>query len=515
MRTQGAILAATIAALGAGCGDDAPADGTGGAGGVSATTTSTAATTTTGGAGGDDAPADCSGTPTEDERLAAALDVLRHRVEEDGAPGGALAIVQNGEIVGLGVVGSKEKDGCDPITPDTLFNVGFQSVALTHLAVLDAVEDGLLDLDAPITDYIPELEDQVEVGDPGDITLRHLLGHTGMLRSDADRIQDVAVCGELVDAVGANAVIQATPGSMHDHNDRSNPELAGLALEKVDGRPFAESVAARVLAPLGMGGAYEGDALEESDHAQGHENGIAVASRPECRNRFPSHGYHGSIHDQARLLAYLAGGPGDVLGEAMRAELLEAHGPHFFSDSFTSFGLQGFYPSDIDDDIYWSDSYSYGFTETLHYLGRRGLGVIVLMNKKEAQPWAAALEILTLYDATAIVPVEFLYTPDEDELEAYLGVYTDDVGFDGGTSRTVTITRSEDPGSVLTAVLTNDGAAPLDVPVSPGCCVDNFLLDLGENAPGHARFWRDDAGNVEAIQVWQDNGPPFFRSEDP
>jgi CubicO group peptidase (beta-lactamase class C family) len=151
----------------------------------------------------------------------------------------------------------------------------------------------------------------------------------------------VSTCGELVDAVGDDAVIQATPGKMQDHNDRSNAELAGLALEIVDGRPFSEAVAARVLVPLGMGGAYETSDVEESDQAAGHEGGLPFPSHAACRNRHPSHGYNGSIQDLAKLLAYVAGGPGDVLGDEMRAELLQAQGTHFFSDSFASFGLQG------------------------------------------------------------------------------------------------------------------------------------------------------------------------------
>jgi hypothetical protein len=92
-----------------------------------------------------------------------------------------------------------------------------------------------------------------------------------------------------------------------------------------------------------------------------------------------------------------------------------------------------------------------------------------------------------------------------------VGVYTDPMGLDGETTRTVTVTRSEDTTSGLTALL-SAGGAPLVVPIEQGCCVDNFLLGIGDET--RARFWRDEAGDVDAIQVLGDLGPPFYRVEE-
>jgi CubicO group peptidase (beta-lactamase class C family) len=516
---------AAVAVLSAACGDDEVDAGSGGSGGAGPTTSSTGAGPSTTGAvtgsggdagtggeagtGGGDA-LDCSGTQTDDPRLAQALDLLRERLEPERASGGALAVIKDGAIIGLGAVGSKDSGACDPVTVDTLFNVGFQSQIVTRLAVLDAIEDGLLSLDTPITEVIPALEDQIEVGDPSDILVRHLLLNSSMLRSSSDRITDISTCGELVDAVGDDAIIQAPPGTMHDHDDRSNAELAGLALEVVDARPFAEAVRARVLDPLEMGGAYEAEELAASDHAAGLENGFHNDHHTECRNRQPSHGYNASISDVAKLLAYLGGGPGEVLGAASYDDRFGDHGIHFFSDSHANLLFHVWWNiPEMEDDVYVSGSYSAGFSEGLIHLRDRGLGVVVLMNSRESFPWLVASEVAAIYDETVSIQ-DPVYTLPEGAQADYVGTYVDAVGFDGTTESTLEISLDAGTTSGMSAVLHTSDDEMVPVAIETAWCEDNFIVAL-PGREGTVRFWRDEAGDVTAVQVIGDNGPPFFR----
>jgi CubicO group peptidase (beta-lactamase class C family) len=92
------------------------------------------------------------------DATAAVIDHYREEIprlmREQGTPGVSLAVVDDRGIVwsaGFGVTGNHERD---PVTTDTVFSV--QSKAFTATAVLLAVEDGLVDLDAPITTYLPD-----------------------------------------------------------------------------------------------------------------------------------------------------------------------------------------------------------------------------------------------------------------------------------------------------------------------------------------------------------------------
>jgi hypothetical protein len=86
-------------------------------------------------------------------------DRLREVMAAEQVPGLAFAVVQNQEIVhaqGVGVT-STEPGGC-AVTPETLFRIGSVPKALTGTAILRLADAGKLELDAPVTKYIPWLE---------------------------------------------------------------------------------------------------------------------------------------------------------------------------------------------------------------------------------------------------------------------------------------------------------------------------------------------------------------------
>jgi CubicO group peptidase (beta-lactamase class C family) len=96
-------------------------------------------------------------------------------------PGLALAIVQGSQIIyarGFGV--TSVEDGALPVTPQTLFRIGSTTKALTGTAVMRLVDQGLLDLDRSIKEYLPWLS-LSEEGAVDQVTLRLLLSHTAGL----------------------------------------------------------------------------------------------------------------------------------------------------------------------------------------------------------------------------------------------------------------------------------------------------------------------------------------------
>jgi CubicO group peptidase (beta-lactamase class C family) len=99
---------------------------------------------------------------------------IQERMESLDIPGMALAVVRNGQIVHLAGYGVANEAG-DPVTPQTPFLLASLSKPVTAVAVMQLVEAGQIELDAPIQQYLPWLLPDTP------ITVRHLLHQTSGL----------------------------------------------------------------------------------------------------------------------------------------------------------------------------------------------------------------------------------------------------------------------------------------------------------------------------------------------
>jgi len=168
-------------------------------------------------------------------------------------PGLALAIVRGPEVIyarGFGV--TSVEDGGLPVTPQTLFRVGSTAKPLTGTAIMRLVEAGRLDLDQPVSTYVPWLTFSQE-GAIERVTLRLLMTHRAGLPSAAEPfgwrdpdglerfVRERIPCYPLI----------APPGKVYSY---SNPgiDLAGYIAQVVGGKPFAELMQELVFDPLEM-----------------------------------------------------------------------------------------------------------------------------------------------------------------------------------------------------------------------------------------------------------------------
>ena len=190
--------------------------------------------------------------PEVAQELAARVDpYVTAQLRRHGIPGAAVALVRGGEVEllsGYGVAG----DGTH-VGPDTRLLLGSVSKSITALVVMQLVDEGRLDLDAPVTRYLPWFR----VAEPGfadRITLRDLLHHTSGLSSRtfiaAARLGPRATLEDLARALAAARPV-AEPGTHFEYfNDNYN--LLGYLVEVASGSSYADAVARRVFDPLGM-----------------------------------------------------------------------------------------------------------------------------------------------------------------------------------------------------------------------------------------------------------------------
>jgi CubicO group peptidase (beta-lactamase class C family) len=188
-------------------------------------------------------------------------------------PGLALAVVDNGAIVHQRGLGRALADGSPP-TPQTPFFIGSLTKSFTALAVMQLVEAGKIDLDAPVHAYLPWFT----VADPhsAQISVRHLLHHTSGLSTaagwvplaDFDQAPDAAE--RQIRALSAET-LHSPPGTKFAYSN-ANYNLLGLIIEAVSGESYADYVQNRIFTPLEMDNSTA--SLPEAE-----ENGLAVGHR--------------------------------------------------------------------------------------------------------------------------------------------------------------------------------------------------------------------------------------------
>lgn len=154
-----------------------------------------------------------------------------------------------------------------PMREDTLFQIASMTKALTSVAVLQLVEQGKLDLDAPVGPILPELaEPQVLDGFDGDgapilrpangpVTLRHLLLHTsgcGYTFMNADLLRHAMATGKMAGGKRASLdlPLMFDPGTNWQYG--VGIDWAGLAVEAVTGMTLGEWFEREITGPLGM-----------------------------------------------------------------------------------------------------------------------------------------------------------------------------------------------------------------------------------------------------------------------
>lgn len=164
------------------------------------------------------------------------------------------AMMDSGEIVESGVGGVYSKQENRLLTTENLFGIGSTSKMFTTAAMMRLADQGKVDLDRPVTDYIPEFT--MADARYKDITVRMLLNHSsglmgstygnGFLFDDADTQAHDTLLADL-----ATQTLKADPGAFSVYcNDGFT--LAEIVIERVSGMSFTDFIHQEITGPLSM-----------------------------------------------------------------------------------------------------------------------------------------------------------------------------------------------------------------------------------------------------------------------
>jgi CubicO group peptidase (beta-lactamase class C family) len=159
------------------------------------------------------------------------------------APGMTLGLARRDGPPHVATFGFADRESKEAVTPDHLFQVGSITKSFVALTCLQLHDEGKLDLERPILEYLPWLP---IVAKQGVITPHHLLTHTSGLPN---------ALGFLMSDPGARYVQANRPGE-HFHYCNLGYCILGHLIASIDKRPWSESVRRRIFEPLGMKASY-------------------------------------------------------------------------------------------------------------------------------------------------------------------------------------------------------------------------------------------------------------------
>lgn len=315
-------------------------------------------------------------------------------MEQENIPGLAIAVVDDQKILWAEGFGFTDTDRRAPVTPDTIFGIQSTSKLFTAVGVMRAVQDGLLDLDVPITTYLPNftVNSIFEEHPERKITLRHLLSHTAGFTHEAP--------------VGNNWDADATSFEAHINSisdtwlrfpvgtgyaySNLGIDLAGYILQTVTGQPFADYQRDQLFQPLGMGNSSFDMAVigVNPNRAIGHVEFSPVV--PLAMPFIPSGGMYASANDMARFIQFqLNQGVADgrsVLSPKLLDEMLTVQFPVRGQREGYALGVArtGWYRG-RNADLFNHGGGGFGFISDLWWLPELKLGIDVLTNSSDYQ----------------------------------------------------------------------------------------------------------------------------------
>jgi CubicO group peptidase (beta-lactamase class C family) len=333
-------------------------------------------------------------------------ELIPQLMAEQDVPGLALAVVDDAGVLWADGFGFTDDDHKIPVTPDTIFSVQSISKNFTAAAVLLAVQDGLLDLDAPITTYLPDftVNSIFEEHPERKITLRMLLSHTAGFTHEAPVGNNLdlgpVVFEDHVKSI-SDTWLRFPVGTGYAYSNLGI-SLAGYILQQVSGMPFERYVQENLLRPIGMdNSSFDMDQIRANpDRAIGHRSPY-----PEVPLEIPivpEGGLYTSANDMAKYIQFHLN-RGSVNGESL---LIPALLDEMYTVPPPAQGSREGYALGVARMTWYKGRYTellnhggggFGFQANLWWLPELKLGLIILTNSEDHN-LLPDLELSMLYD---------------------------------------------------------------------------------------------------------------------
>lgn len=320
-------------------------------------------------------------------------------------PSIALGLVDRSGLVWSGATGYADAAGKRAADAHTLYRIGSISKLFTDMLIMQLVEQGKLDLDAPVTRYLPDFTPHNPFG--GAITLRQLTSHRSGLVREPPRghyfdTSDVSL-QQTVASLNSTTLV-AAPGTFTKYSN-AGIAVVGRVLEVVTGKPYDQLMQQSLLQPLGMTATAlraSADVKARLAHAQMVPLDASRFTAPIFDlGMAPAGNLYSSVEDLAKFAtAMLNDGTLHQHRVIQAATLHKMWQPQPTQEGGRRFGI-GFGLGEIDGHRTVGHSGGiYGFTTHLVLFPDDGFGVIVMVALDDAGP---AIQRLSQYAARQVL----------------------------------------------------------------------------------------------------------------
>lgn len=329
------------------------------------------------------------------------IDATVHRsLREFRVPGAAVGILRDGKVAHLKGYGLRDVKRRLPVTPDTLFATGSISKSFTALLAASLVDEGKLEWDRPVREYLPwfRLHDPVATDL---ITVRDMLAHrSGLPRYDFLRW---AVPLERAELVRRMRYLEPTVTFRGAFQYNNLMYVAAGYLEGVlAGSTWEQAVEDRIFTPLRMESSNTSvlESQKSPDHAKPHEVRAGEAQEVAFYNyqRFgvgPNGAVNATASDMLRYLQFHMSG-GKVEGKQLvsAAQMRQMHSSQVVIGDLSTTGLGWNIEAWRGRKLVCHGGSIVGFTAWMGFLPADDFAVVVLTNGDTAMPETLGRELL-------------------------------------------------------------------------------------------------------------------------
>jgi CubicO group peptidase (beta-lactamase class C family)/D-alanyl-D-alanine dipeptidase len=320
------------------------------------------------------------------DAVAQALErLIAHEMRDKDLPAVSIALVDDQRVVWARGFGFANVADSSPATAETVHRVGSVSKLFTDIGIMQLVERGEIDLDAPVTRYLPDFRPRNTHGK--EITLRQLMSH----RSGLQREPGVGNYFET-----SEPTLAATVASLNGRELTYPPEarskysnagigVVGYTLEVLKEEPFAQYLQRAVLTPLGLrSSAFEPSADVRRALATAYMwtwDGRRFEAPTFQLGMSPAGSMYSTVVDLGLFMSALFAGGRGAEGQLLRAETLEQMWVPQFAPAGqqTGFGI-GFAISQLEGKRRIGHGGAiYGFATDLAALPDEKLGVAIVI----------------------------------------------------------------------------------------------------------------------------------------
>jgi len=244
-------------------------------------------------------------------------------MEQGKLTGLSIALVKEDSIVWSEGFGLADKKKNIKATAQTRYRAGSISKLFNVIAIMQLVEQGKLDLDAPVVRYVPDFHINSRFGSTDDITLRSLLSHQSGMPSDSisGMWQDnPPPLNSLIDTWENSFTV--APANTFFNYSNTGISLSGLAVQRIAGVPYEQHLQRAVLDVIGMTNSDFSSVLRGDTAASAYLGKKQIEEKP--LRDIPAGGLNTTvedlgkfliaIHEDGRVAPEKLGGRFDMLG---------------------------------------------------------------------------------------------------------------------------------------------------------------------------------------------------------